>query len=125
MRSAWHHDPRIKLSEQKAAKLFLEHGGKCDICKRVLRVGDDWIVEHILALENGGTNDWSNLGITCAWCKPAKDAEDHAAAGHSRRASAKQIVSKSMRKRSALSRKPGSKFNWRQGRYVKEDSDRE
>jgi 5-methylcytosine-specific restriction endonuclease McrA len=119
----WHHEPRIRLSEQKAAKLFVEHKGRCDRCGRKLLAGDDWIVEHVLALENGGTNDWSNLGITCAWCKPAKDAEDHAAAGHMRRAAAKHIVSKSMRKKSALAKKPGTKFDWRQGRYVRDETE--
>lgn len=121
MRSPWHHEPRAVLSEQKAAKLFLEHGGCCDRCGRKLMAGDDWIVEHVLALENGGTNDWANLGITCSWCKPSKDAADHKAAGHMRRAATKQIISKSMRKKSALSKKPGYKFNWRAGRYVKDE----
>lgn len=120
-RSPWHHEPRAVLSEQKAAKLFLEHGGCCDICKRKLRPGDDWIVEHVLALENGGTNEWANLGITCAWCKPKKDAKDHATAGHLRRSATKHIIPKSMRKKSALAKKPGTKFNWSTGRYERND----
>lgn len=98
MRSPWHHDPRVYLSEQKTAKLFLERGGCCHICKRKLYAGDQWIVEHLIALENGGTNDWSNLSITCSWCKPIKDADDHKEAGHSRRMAAKHIVPKAMRK---------------------------
>jgi len=121
MKTPWHHEPRKFLTEQKAAKLFLERGGRCGQCQRKLMPGDDWIVEHVLALENGGTNDWDNLDITCSWCKPAKDAKDHATAGHIRRAATKHIVPKSMRKKSALSKKPGFKFDWRAGRYVRED----
>ena len=74
MRSPWHHEPRKFLTEQQAAKLFLERGGVCSQCGRKLMPADDWIVEHALALENGGTNDWSNLTLTCTWCKPKKDA---------------------------------------------------
>ncbi len=121
MRSPWHHEPRKFLTEQQAAKLFLERGGVCGQCGLKLMAGDDWIVEHTLALENGGTNDWSNLTLTCAWCKPKKDAQDHATAGHGRRMAAKNIISKSMRKKSALSRRPGTKFNWSAGRYERED----
>lgn len=98
MRSPWHHEPRIVLSEQKTAKLFLERGGCCHMCKRKLYAGDQWIVEHLIALENGGTNDWSNLGITCSWCKPIKDADDHKNAGHSRRMVTRHIIPKSLRK---------------------------
>jgi len=55
-------------------------------------------VEHITALECGGSNDWDNLGITCSWCKPKKDAEDHAQAGKQRRAATKHLLPKSLRK---------------------------
>jgi 5-methylcytosine-specific restriction endonuclease McrA len=121
MRTPWHHEPRVRISEQQVAKLFLEHDGRCGQCKRKLGPSDDYIVEHVLALENGGTNDWDNLGITCAWCKPAKDAADHKAAGHARRVATKHIISKSMRKRSPLGKRPGIKFNWSAGRYEREE----
>jgi hypothetical protein len=39
-------------------------------------VGDAWILEHLIALINGGRNAESNLCLTCSWCKPIKDAED-------------------------------------------------
>ena len=57
-RSPWHHDSRIRLSEQQTAKLFLERHGCCRECGRKLGPSDNWIVEHIIALvENdvGGT----------------------------------------------------------------------
>ena len=102
MRSPWHHDPRIKLTQQKIAKLFLERGSMCGQpdCRRKLGASDDWIVEHILALENGGSNDWHNLGITCLRCKPIKDAADHGAAAKSRQSATRFVVSRSMRQTS-------------------------
>lgn len=99
MRSAWHHDPRVRLSPQQTAKLFLERHGCCRECGRKLGPADDWIVEHVIALENGGSNDWENLGITCTWCKPVKDAADHAQAGKQRRSATKHVLSKSMRRK--------------------------
>ena len=121
MRSAWHHDPRIKLTEQQVAKLFLERHGCCRECGRKLTARDQYIVEHVIALENGGTNDWDNLGLTCSWCKPIKDAADHAQAGKQRRTATKHLVPKTMRKRSKLSKQPGMKYDWALGKYVRED----
>ena len=90
--SAFHHDPRKRLTDQQRAKLFLECGGMCHRCRRKLRPGDDWIDEHLTALENGGTNDLSNRGITCTWCKPHKDAEDHKKAAKSRHVATAHVV---------------------------------
>lgn len=105
IRSPWHHDPRIRLSEQKTVKLFLERGGCCRECGRKLGPADDWIIEHVIALENGGTNDWDNLGVTCSWCKPKKDAEDHGQAAQQRQKATKHHLPKSMRQRKWPSRK--------------------
>ena len=105
--SPWHHEPRIRLTGAQCAKLFLERGGCCGRCKRKLGPSDDWIVEHDIALENGGTNDWDNLSITCSWCKPAKDAEDHGRAAENRSKATKHHLSKSMR----VSKWP--KRNWK------------
>ena len=121
MKSAWHHDPRIRITEQQVAKLFLERHGCCRECGRKLTARDQYIVEHVIALENGGTNDFENLGITCSWCKPIKDARDHAQAGKQRRTASKHFISRSMRKKSALSKKDGYRYDWKQKRYVREE----
>ena len=115
----WKHTPRVRFTPQQVAKLFLERHGCCRECGRKLGPSDSWIVEHVIALENGGTNDLENLGITCSYCKPIKDARDHAQAGKQRRTATNHLVCKPMRKRSALSRKHGMKFNWSLGRYEK------
>ena len=119
MRTPWHHDPRIRLSDQQIAKLFLERNGCCRECGRKLGPADGWIVEHIIALENGGSNDWDNLGITCLQCKPGKYAADHAQAGKQRRTAVKHLLPKNLRKKSNLARPNGMRFDWHLGRYVK------
>lgn len=126
MRSPWHHEPRKFLTPQQAAKLFVEHGGKCWNCGCKIgptELAKDWTVGHKIALELGGDNSWSNLAPECCLCKPLVDAADHKAAGHMRRSATKHIISKSMRKKSALSKKPGTKFNWAAGRYERLEQD--
>ncbi|WP_414461853.1 HNH endonuclease [Hyphomicrobium sp. DY-1] len=123
LQTPWHHEPRKFLTDAQAAKLFLEHGGRCWKCKQKIgptELARDWSVGHKLALELGGTNDWANLAPECCLCKPLVDAEDHKAAGHNRRAATRHVIPKSMKKKSALAKRPGMKFNWKQGRYVRE-----
>lgn len=120
-RSPWHHEPRKALSEQQAAKLFVEHEGRCWRCQRKILAGDDWTVGHKKALECGGTNDWDNLAPECSFCKPKADAKDHAQAGKQRRSATKHFLPKSMRRKSALSKRQGTKYDWSRGRYVREE----
>jgi 5-methylcytosine-specific restriction endonuclease McrA len=108
--SPWHHVPRKTLTPQQKAKLFHERGGRCHRCRRKLRSGDIWSVEHMFALENGGSNDRDNLDITCSWCKPKKDAADHATAAKSRHVATKHAVPSRERK-SKRGFRGGRKFN--------------
>jgi len=62
--------PRVRL------RVWERCEGRCGECGRKLTPADTWIVEHLTALVNGGINRENNLGITCGWCKPNKDAED-------------------------------------------------
>lgn len=62
--------PRVRL------RVWDRCAGKCHRCARKIPVGDAWILEHLIALINGGTNSEDNLCLTCSWCKPLKDAED-------------------------------------------------
>lgn len=126
MRSPWHHEPRAGLTEQQAAKLFLEHGGRCWRCRNKIGATElrkKWTVGHMLALELGGTNAWENLAPECELCKPISDAADHKAAGHARRVATLAVLPRELRKKTGLSKKPGYKFNWRAGRYEREDTD--
>lgn len=62
--------PRVRLRVWDACE------GRCHRCGRKIPVGDAWILEHLIALINGGRNAEDNLCLTCSWCKPLKDAED-------------------------------------------------
>ena len=62
--------PRVRL------RVWERCEGRCHKCQRKIPVGDKWILEHLIALINGGANAESNLCLTCSWCKPIKDAED-------------------------------------------------
>lgn len=86
------HEPRKRFTAQERAKIFAMRGGRCHRCTRKLGPADTWILEHLIALENGGTNEEANMDVTCSWCEPEKTAEDHQAAGHSRRAFTRHVV---------------------------------
>lgn len=62
--------PRVRL------RVWDRCEGKCHRCGRQIPVGDAWILEHLVALINGGANAEANLCLTCSWCKPLKDRED-------------------------------------------------
>jgi 5-methylcytosine-specific restriction endonuclease McrA len=48
-------------------------GYRCRMCKRVVTVGE---VDHIIPVENGGSNDDSNLQLLCSDCHRDKTASD-------------------------------------------------
>lgn len=92
------HHERGRMSPQRIAKIFLARDGRCHKCGRALRPGDDYDIDHIIALENGGTDEDSNLAPCCDWCHSEKTAEDHATAGHGRRMAARHVVPGRFRK---------------------------
>lgn len=62
--------PRVRL------RVFERCEGKCHRCTRKIAAGEKWTLEHLKALINGGENREKNLGVTCRWCLPEKNAED-------------------------------------------------
>jgi 5-methylcytosine-specific restriction endonuclease McrA len=88
------------------------------LCGRKLHPGDQWIVEHVIALENGGSNDWDNLGITCSWCKLGKDRRDHAQAAKQRRVATRHLIPRTMRPSKGWNKKFKKKIN---GKVVPRD----
>lgn len=69
---------RKTLSRDQKARLFLEHGGICHICKTRINaeLGETWEVEHVLALEISGRDDWENLRPAHIACHKVKTADD-------------------------------------------------
>ena len=111
--------PRKKFTDQEKAKIFLDRGGKCHACGHKVKIGEDWILEHVEALQNGGDNEDRNMGVTCFMCLPAKNKEDAGKAAKGRAVTTSLIVPNKHRKKSKLQRPPGTKFNWSKGRYQK------
>jgi 5-methylcytosine-specific restriction endonuclease McrA len=99
------HEPRKRFTAQERARVFALRCGRCHRCTRKLGPADAWILEHLIALENGGTNDESNLEVTCTWCEPEKTAEDHQQAGHGRRMFTKHVVPSEFRRSRAWNRR--------------------
>ena len=74
--------PWIGKTDETAApsrvrlRVFERCEGRCGQCGRKIRPGEGWTLEHLIALINGGKNAEPNLGVTCDWCLPAKNAAD-------------------------------------------------
>lgn len=62
--------PRVRV------RVFERCERKCGQCGRKIRPGENWTLEHVIALINSGQNRESNLGVTCDWCLPEKNAAD-------------------------------------------------
>lgn len=62
--------PRVRV------RVFERCGGKCGQCGRKINAGESWTLEHLVAISVGGANAESNLGVTCGFCLPAKNAAD-------------------------------------------------
>jgi 5-methylcytosine-specific restriction protein A len=98
--------PRVRL------RVWDRCEGKCHRCARKIPTGDAWILEHLIALINGGENRERNLCLTCSWCKPIKDAEDVAVKAETYRVRSKHILP-SEQKRSSFGTNRNSKFKKR------------
>lgn len=93
--TSFQHAKRGAMTEQRALRIFQMRGGRCaGPCERKLGPNDDWHVDHVIALENGGSDDDANLQILCEWCHKPKTADDHEQAGHGRRMAVKHSVPK-------------------------------
>lgn len=120
----WRHEPRKPLSDQQRARLFLERKGVCHRCTRRIMQGERWYDEHVIALENGGTNAWDNRALTCRNCFQPKNAEDDKKAAKGRAVATACIIPPSQRqKRHRLKKPEGMKFNWSTGRYEREKAE--
>lgn len=118
---------RKVLTPQQRAKLFLEKKGVCFSCKRRLGPKDKWIAEHLLALENGGTNDWANLDVCCSDCFAKKNAKDDAIAAKTRSVATKHFLHSSLTKKKNSKPIAGSKASgWKRkmdGTTVRRDEE--
>lgn len=57
-------------------RVFILADGQCANCTRKLRAGDEWQLDHRVALCNGGGNRETNLQILCEGCHKPKTVFD-------------------------------------------------
>lgn len=63
--------PRVR------ARVFMRDGGRCQCgCRVLIRPGDKWQTDHIIAIINGGKNDESNLQTLLIEHHKAKTEQD-------------------------------------------------
>ena len=77
---------RRSLSGRRRLQAWERTGGTCVVCaQRIDGVRERWIVEHIRALELGGTDDIKNMGPAHEACGREKTRNDHAHAAAAKR----------------------------------------
>lgn len=64
-RPAVENDPNRCFSDRQRKEIFLRDGGKCAICKRILKWGERWTAGHIIDWAIGGPTEVSNGQIEC------------------------------------------------------------
>lgn len=70
--------PRQRLTPRRRLQAWESNKGVCVVCERPIDgTRDRWIVEHIRALELGGTDELDNLGPAHEACGRLKTREDH------------------------------------------------
>lgn len=98
-------------------RVFERCHGRCHACGRKIGPADRWTLEHLTALILGGQNREGNLGLTCEWCLPVKNAEDQAAKSKLAKISKRH---RSIKPPSRFRQTPPvMKYNWSKGRYEK------
>jgi len=71
---------RKKMTQARAAAIFLREQGRCYICTRKLAAGvDEYQIEHPTALSLGGSDDDADLRVVCTACHKPKTKQDAAA----------------------------------------------
>lgn len=71
---------RRKMTQPRAAAIFLREQGLCYLCSRKLRIGvDAYQIEHPEALSLGGSDDDADLRVVCTDCHKPKTKLDAAA----------------------------------------------
>ena len=90
MTNPFHHEPRKKFSARERAEIFAAADGKCANCKRKIRIGEEWDIDHTLALSRGGDNE--GIQVLCEFCHGAKTSDDISEASKMKRTYVRQNV---------------------------------
>lgn len=111
---AFRHEPRIKRTDQQFAKIFLDRGGRCHVCTRRLGSGIKYQFDHIIALEDGGTDDDSNIAPCCEVpCHRDKTKSDHGKAAKIRDLAVSHVIPPSRRQKKGKPLPGTKRSGWR------------
>ncbi|CAB4122649.1 HNHc domain containing protein [uncultured Caudovirales phage] len=116
-------EERKRFSPRERLAIWEKHKGACVICKgRIDGVREPWIIEHIIALENGGDNADANLGPAHQTCAIEKTKVDHSIGAKLKRVRQRHLGIKTTR--SPLPGGRGSKWKKRMdGSVVRRDGE--
>lgn len=119
-------DDNTAIPDRVRDRVFAKAGKRCTICTRLLRTGERWTCEHIIALinwlatpEQPHGNRESNLGCTCCNCLAPKNAADVGEKSAVYQTRLKMVLPKTEKQRANNGFQklpPGMKKNWRTGR---------
>ena len=112
--------PRLEFSRKTRRQIIMRAAGKCERCNAALKPREGE-VDHILAAEFGGEATAANGQLLCRPCHKEKTARDIRLIRKSDRQRDKD--SGAMKKRTSFQKPEGVRFDWRAGRYVKENTD--
>lgn len=85
---------RRSFSASARVAIFRHHGGICHICHGNIHVGQQWEVEHVIPLAQGGTNEIANTRPAHRDCHAGKTAKDAADTARAKRREARHIGAK-------------------------------
>lgn len=100
--------PRVRL------RVFEKYDGTCYLSGRKIGPADQWDLEDIIALCNGGENRESNKAPALRDRHKEKTASDVAIKSKLANISRRH---RGIKPKSRFRRPPGTKFNWQKGRY--------
>lgn len=92
--NAFSHDKRGAMTAKRIAIVWARCDGHCVGCKRKLYPGDDFEIDHVIALSKGGTDQDDNLQLLCSGCHIIKTGGDVSDAAKSKRIYIKHVVPK-------------------------------
>jgi hypothetical protein len=106
---------RKPLTAKQKLQMFVEAGGICCVCGfKIDGVKEAWD-EHINPLWLNGDNSAPNRAPAHEKCARAKTSGEAEVRAKIRNTAEKHFGAK--KPKSSLSKKPGTKFNWRSGKY--------
>lgn len=69
--------PDTPIPDRVQVRVFGRDNGRCKSCARRCGIGGEaWVMDHTVALINGGGNRESNLQVLCVECHKSKTAGD-------------------------------------------------